>query len=83
MREIELLDSIHHPGCQKLIAFSLRPSLALVTELPVNGDLMTNLQKTYENPSFLTVFTPTKMMCCLYRICSIMDFLHSHDYHSL
>ena len=42
MREIELLDSIHHPGCQKFIAFSLRPALSLVTELPVNGNLMTN-----------------------------------------
>lgn len=78
LRYAELLLSIHHPGCQSLVALSLRPKFTIVTKYISDVTLLDTLVKTYDDINAVSQFTPTKRMCCIYRLCSIMEFLHSH-----
>lgn len=77
LRELQLLASVDHPKCLQLIAFNLDPVPKIVTPFMGNGDLndiLVSKAKGKCHPKF----TPTRMMCSLYGICSTMHFLHSH-----
>lgn len=77
MREIELLATIKHPKCIKLVGFNLYPNPVIITKYIPNGTLYNALQRKNKKAPGYEVFTPTKMMCAIYGICSAMDYLHS------
>lgn len=77
MREIELLATIKHPKCIKLVGFNLYPNPIIITKYIPNGTLYNALQRKNKKAPGYEVFTPTKMMCAIYGICSAMDYLHS------
>lgn len=79
LRELQLLASIHHPNCLRLIAFTLSPKPKIVTPFMGNGTLQDQLNKINKTGSPDEAFTPTKMMCAVYGICSSMQFLHNNS----
>lgn len=75
LRELQLLANINHPKCLRLVAFTLAPVPKIVTPFMGNGtlnDVIVKLNEKRPDPNF----TPTKMMCSVYGICSTMHFLH-------
>ena len=78
LRELRLLASISHPKCLQLVAFTLSPTPKIVTPFMGNGSLQDVLDKIYaKTPD--PKFTPTKMMCSIYGICSTMQYLHDNS----
>lgn len=77
MREIELLATIKHPKCIRLVGFNLYPCPIIITKYIPNGTLYNALQKKNKKLEGHEAFTSTKMMCSIYGICSAMDYLHS------
>lgn len=75
LRELQLLAEVDHPKCLQLVAFNLVPVPKIVTPFMGNGTLQDALvRKAKGNPD--PNFTPTKMMCSVYGICSAMQYLH-------
>lgn len=75
LRELQLLATVNHPKCLRLISFTLSPVPKIVTPFMGNGtlnDVITKLNAGKPDPKF----PPTKMMCAIYGICSAMQFLH-------
>lgn len=70
MREIELLSTIKHPKCIKLVGFNLYPQPIIITKFIPNGTLYKALQKRNKRTPGHEVFTLTKMMCSLYGLSS-------------
>lgn len=79
LRELQLLACINHPNCLRLIAFTLAPSPQIVTPFMGNGTLADQLNKINKEGKPDEAFTPTKMMCAIYGICSAMQFLHNNS----
>ena len=79
LRELQLLACVHHPNCLRLIAFTLIPTPKIVTPFMGNGTLQDQLNKINKTGKPDEGFTPTKMQCALYGICSTMQFLHNNS----
>lgn len=75
LRELQILANIKHPKCLQLLAFSLDPPPKIVTPFMAHGSLEQHIHKLNRGKPD-KAFTPTKMMCALYGICSTMQFLH-------
>lgn len=70
-REVELLSSINHPFCLKIINFSIEPPI-IVTPLMSEGTLDKLLERN--DPD---TFNATQKMCTIYALCSTMSAIHS------
>lgn len=77
IREIQLLASFKHPGCLNLIGFSIGKDIIIITPFMPNGSLEKALKDCYEKNPGYEAFSPTKRMCSIYGICSIMSYIHS------
>lgn len=70
-REVELLSSINHPFCLKIINFSINPPI-IVTPFMSEGTLEEFLERN--DPD---TFNATQKMCTIYALCSTMSAIHS------
>lgn len=70
IREVNLLASINHPFCLKLVNFSFEPPI-IVTPRMFDGTLDDFLSDKNKK-----CFNPTQKMCAIYAICSTMAALH-------
>ncbi|OHT14081.1 hypothetical protein TRFO_15612 [Tritrichomonas foetus] len=80
VRELSLLAQIRHPACLNLLGFTRAASDGhnpiIITPFMANGTLESALKAIFEGHP-IKEFTPTKMTCSLYGICSAMTYLHS------
>lgn len=77
IRELQILSNLKHPNCLSLVGFYVGKEISIITPFMPNGSLEEALNKFHKGN--FDDFTPTRRMCSLYQICSVMAYLHSLD----
>jgi serine/threonine protein kinase len=81
LREIEVLASLNHPSCLKLIAFSFRGSLerprpAIITKWMSNGGLDNAIKKELDGDP-IAGWNATKKSICVFGLVTALKYIHS------
>lgn len=77
IRELQILSNLKHPNCLDLVGFSVDKRVTIITPFMPNGSLENALKGCFEGDPGFENFTPTKRMCSIYAICSVMSYIHS------
>jgi serine/threonine protein kinase len=79
--QVQILASLHHPGCLKLIGFSLQgssthPRPTIITKWMSNGSLDNVIKKELEGKA-IPGWNPTKKSICIFGIAAALKYIHS------